>query len=148
DDLVFAYGDVIALGGRLDEMTQNLGLIGPEVAEQQALNVPIDQAEILVTNKALEGTELGDLRSKDFAGQLALHHIERGGVTIPISLHLKLQRMDVVFVAGVKSAVDDLAALAGKVGRPSTATDLLTLALGMILGLLIGAISSPLAGSN
>ena len=45
-----------------------------------------------------------------------------------------------LFVAGLKSAVDKVAAnVLGKVARPSTATDLLTLSVGMVLGLLIGA---------
>jgi putative transport protein len=148
DDLKFAKGDIIAIGGRLEELTQDVGLIGPEVADQQALGVPLEAAEILVTNKSLEGKELGELRSADLAGQVALHHIERGGVPVPLGLHLKLQRMDVMFVGGVRSAIDKLAALAGRVARPSTSTDLLTLALGMILGLLIGAISFPIEGSK
>jgi putative transport protein len=148
DDLVFQLGDVIALGGRLEEITENMGLIGPEVPHAEALNIPLDQAEILVTNKELEGKELQELRTADFAGQLGLSRIERGGVPIPIGLKLKLQRFDVLFVTGLKGAVETLAALAGKVARPSTATDLLTLSVGMILGFLIGAISFPIAGSK
>ena len=148
EDLKFAQGDIVAIGGRLEEMTQNLGLIGTEVADQQALGVALDSAEILVTKKELEGKELGELRTADFAGQLALHHIERGGVPIPLGLHLKLQRMDVLFVAGFKSAIDRLAAMAGRIARPSTSTDLLTLGVGMILGLLIGAIAFPMFGSK
>jgi len=147
-ELKFQQGDIVAIGGRLEEMTQNLGLIGTEVADQQALGVALDSAEVVVTRKELEGKELGELRSADFAGQLALHHIERGGVPVPLGLHLKLQRMDVLFVAGFKSAIDRLAAMAGKIARPSTSTDLLTLAVGMILGLLIGAISFPMFGSK
>jgi putative transport protein len=61
---------------------------------------------------------------------------------------VKLQRFDVLFVAGMKSGVDKLASLAGRIARPSTSTDLLTLSAGMILGLLIGAISFPLAGAK
>jgi putative transport protein len=148
DDLVFQLGDVIALGGRLESITENMGLIGPEVPHAKALNIPIDQAEILVLNKELEGKELQELRTADFAGQLALSRIERGGVPIPIGLNLKLQRFDVLFVAGLKGAVETLATLAGKVARPSTATDLLTLSLGMVLGFLIGAITFPIAGSK
>ena len=53
-----------------------------------------------------------------------------------------------LFVAGLKSGVDKVAAAMGKVARPSTATDLLTLSLGMILGFLIGAIAFPIAGSK
>ncbi|HET9734764.1 MAG TPA: transporter [Burkholderiales bacterium] len=148
DDLVLQKGDVIALGGRLEAMTANMGLIGPEVPDAKVLNIPIDQAEILVTNKEMEGKELKEFRSAEFAGQIGLHHIERGGVTIPMGLNTRLERFDVLFVGGIKSAVDKVAALMGKVARPSTSTDLLTLSVGMILGFLIGAITVPLAGSN
>jgi putative transport protein len=148
DDLVLQKGDVIALGGRLEAMTSNMGLVGPEVPDSKVLNVPVDQAEILVTNKAMEGKELQEFRNTEFAGQVALHHIERGGVTIPMGLTTKLERFDVLFVAGMESAVDKFAAMMGRVARPSTATDLLTLSIGMILGLLIGAIAFPIAGSK
>ena len=148
DDLRLEKGDVIALGGRLEAMTGNLGLIGPEVPDSKALNVPIDQAEILVTNKDMVGKELKGLRNSPIAGQIALHHIERGGVTIPMGLNTTLERFDVLFVGGVKSSIDKAAQLLGKVARPSTSTDLFTLAAGMILGFLIGAISFPLAGSK
>ena len=148
DGLVLQMGDIIALGGRLDALTSQMGLIGPEVADERALNIPLDQAEILVTNKSVEGKELGELRTADFAGAMGLQRIERGGVPIPVGLHTKLQRFDVLYVVGLKSAVQRAAEMLGKIARPSTATDLLTLALGMILGFLIGAISFPIAGSN
>jgi putative transport protein len=148
DDLKLEKGDVIALGGRLEAITSNLGLIGPEVPDAKALNVPIDQAEILVTSKEMVGKELKELRNSPIAGQIALHHIERGGVSIPMGLNTRLERFDVLFVGGVKSSIDKAAELLGKIARPSTSTDLLTLALGMILGFLIGAISFPLAGSK
>jgi len=147
DELVLQMGDIIALGGRLESMTENMGLIGPEVADEKALNIPLDVAEILVTNKEVEGREFGEFRKADFAGQLAVQRVERGGVPIPIGLHTKVQRFDVLYVTGLKGAVHNAATLLGKIARPSTATDLLTLSLGMILGFLIGAISFPLAGS-
>jgi len=128
--------------------TGNMGLIGPEVPDAKALNVPIDQAEILVTNKEIVGKELGELRNTPLAGTIALHHIERSGETIPMGLHTKLERFDVLFVGGIKASIDRAGELLGKVARPSTSTDLMTLALGMILGFLIGAISFPLAGSK
>jgi len=148
DDLVLQAGDIVVLGGRLDAMTQNIGVIGPEVADEKALSIPLDQAEILVTNKEVEGKELREFRDAGFAGQIGLQRIERGGVPIPIGLNTRLQRFDVLFVAGLKSGVDKVAAMVGRVARPSTATDLLTLAVGMILGFAIGAISFPIAGSN
>ncbi len=144
--LVFEKGDVIALGGRLEDLTAKMGLIGPEVPDAKALNIPLDQAEVLVTEKGVEGRALKEFRHEDFAGQLQLLKIERGGVPIPMGVDTTLQRFDVMFVAGLRSAVEKLAALVGRVARPSTATDLLTLSIGMILGLLIGGINVPVAG--
>ena len=46
-------GDIVALGGTREAMTEKMGLIGPEVSDRVALDVPLDQAEILVTNKEL-----------------------------------------------------------------------------------------------
>ena len=148
DGIGLQKGDVIALGGRLEAMTSNLGLIGPEVADSKVLNVPIDQAEILVMNKEMVGKELKDLAKTPLAGTIALHHIERSGQTIPMGLNTKLERLDVLFVVGVKSSIDKAAELLGRIARPSTSTDLLTLSIGMVLGFLIGAITFPLAGSK
>jgi putative transport protein len=144
-DIVLAQGDVIALGGRLEDLTANLGLVGPEVPDAAALNIPLDQAEILVLSKQWDGRELKSFRSEDFAGQLQVTRVERAGEAIPLGAETKLQRFDVLFVTGLKSAVDKVAALAGKVARPSTSTDLLTLSGGMVLGLLIGQINIPVS---
>lgn len=145
-DLVMQMGDVVALGGRLEDLTANMGLLGPEVADTKALAIPLDQAEILVTQKGVVGKELKEFRYEDFAGQLQVYRMERGGVPFPVGAETKLQRFDVLFVAGLRSAVEKVAAAVGRVARPSTATDLLTLSGGMILGLLIGAINVPVAG--
>jgi len=142
-DLTMQVGDVVALGGRLEDLTANMGLLGPEVHDAKALAIPLDQAEILVTDKSLEGKALKEFRNEEFAGQLQVVRMERGGVPIPVGADTQLQRFDVLFVAGLRSAVEKVAARLGKVARPSTGTDLLTLSVGMILGLLIGGINVP-----
>jgi putative transport protein len=146
--IVMQRGDVIALGGRIESLTEKMGLIGPEVSDQKALNIPLDQAEILVTNKDAVGRELESFRSSPIAGQVQLVKIERGGVPIPAGLKTKLQRMDILTVAGLKGAVDEAGRMLGRIARPSTSTDLLTLAAGMILGFLIGLIQFPVFGSK
>ena len=121
-DTKLEIGDVIALGGRLEDLTANLGLIGPEIADAKALNIPLDQAEVLVTNKEMEGKALKEFRNEDFAGQLQVTRVERGGVPIPLGADTQLQRFDVLFVTGLKTAVNKVAAMLGKVARPSTAS--------------------------
>jgi putative transport protein len=147
-ETIMEPGDVVALGGRIEDLTDRMGLVGPEVADQKALNIPLDQAEILVTSKAVEGKALKEFRNEEFAGQVQLIRMERGGAPLPLGLETKLQRMDVMYVAGLKGAVNKAAALFGRIARPSTSTDLLTLAFGMILGFLIGKITVTIAGSG
>jgi len=143
-EVVLQAGDVVALGGRLQDLTANLGLLGSEVDDPQALNVPLDQAEILVTAKSFDGQPLKTLATEEFAGQLQVTRLERSGEPIPVGAETDLKRLDVIFVTGLKSAVDKAAGLLGKVARPSTSTDLLTLSAGMVLGLLIGKINVPI----
>ena len=141
-------GDIVALGGKIESLTDKIGLIGPEVADQKALNIPLDQAEILVTNKEVVDRELVSFRDAPFAGQLQLVKFERSGVPFPVGLKTKLQRRDILTVVGLAGAVQEAGNLLGRIARPSTATDLLTLSAGMILGFLIGLIQFPAFGAS
>ena len=147
DDVVLRQGDVVIVGGRREDMASAAALIGPEVPDPTAVNISLDYAQIVITQPAVIGRELDELRAADYAGQVAIHHIERGGAPLPLGAHVKLQRLDVIFVAGVKSAVEKIAAQAGEVARPNPAVELATLATGFILGLAFGAITFPFGGS-
>ena len=139
DTIALRQGDIVTLGASLEDFARIRDLIGPEVRDAAALNVPIDAAEVLVTNAHAAGKELVAFRNADFVGQVAIHHIERGGVPLPLGLHVKLERSDVLFVAGMKAGVERFAATMGRIDLASTSADLVTLALGMALGLALGA---------
>ena len=145
--LVLQHGDIIALGGSLVALTDHMGLIGPEVPDARALNIPLDQAEIVVTHKDAIGRALKEFSASAIAGQVQLTAMERGGAPLPMGLETRLQRLDVLHLVGLRGAIDKAVALLGVVARPSTATDLLTLSLGMILGFLIGLIQVPAFGA-
>jgi len=147
-DLVLQKNDIIALGGATQHLTEKMGLIGPEVADAKVLGVPMDQAEILITNKDAIGRTFESFRESAVAGQLQVTKVERGGVQIPAGLKTQLERMDIVSVVGLKSAVNELGQMWGRIARTNTSTDLLTLAVGMILGFLIGRIEFPAFGAK
>ena len=112
---------MIALGGRLEHLTAKMGLIGPEVADSKALNIPLDQAEILVTNKEMVGTELKDLPRHAARRPVAAHQASSAaGVPIPVGLKTKLQRMDICSVGGLKIAVNERGEHAGHASRAPT----------------------------
>jgi putative transport protein len=142
DDLVLQGNDIVTLGGSLENLTSKMGIVGPEVPSKEALSIPVDVAEILVTNKEAEKIPLEQYR-KEYGAQIQGIKLERGGNPIPRGSLTKLQRFDVLTVAGLAPGVKRLAAFLGKVARPSTATDLLTLSAGMVIGLLIGLINVP-----
>ena len=97
-DLVLQKGDIIALGGATEHLTDKMGLIGPEVADAKALGIPLDQAEILVTNKEVVGRTLRILpRARRSPASCRSRKVERGGVPIPAGLKTELQRMDIVY---------------------------------------------------
>lgn len=128
-------GDIIALGGATEHLTEKMGLIGPEVADPGALGIPMDQADILLTKKDVVGRTFESFRDTTIAGQLQVTKVERGGVQIPADLKTELQRMDLVSVVGLKSAVNEFGEMWGRIARTNASTDLLTLAAGMIIRL-------------
>ena len=148
DDLVLKLGDVIALGGRREAMTEKMGLIGAEVSDRTALDIPLERVEILVTDKRALALTREEMRKLPDVNQVQVAKLERGGVPIPVGNDTKLQRMDVVTLVGLKDALNRVGAMFGRVVRPSTATDLLTLSIGMVLGFLIGAIQFPAFGAK
>lgn len=148
EDLPLKLGDIIALGGALPRLTEKMGLIGPEVADRIALDLPLDKAEILVTNRDTLKKTREEWRALPGANEIQVLSIERSGVPIPLGTNTTLQRMDIITVVGLKSAVEKIGEAFGRIVRPSAATDLLTLSLGMILGFLIGAIEFPAFGSK
>lgn len=141
-------GDVVALGGRRETMTEKMGLIGPEVSDRVALDVPLDRAELLVTNKKMLALTRDDWRTLPGVDQLQVVGVERGGVPLPVGRDTRLQRLDIVTVVGLKSAISEVGRQFGRIVRPSVATDLLTLSFGMVLGFLIGAIQFPAFGAS
>lgn len=114
----------------------------------RALNIPLDEAEIVVTHRDAVGRALKEFRSSPITGQVQLVRMERGGAPFPVGLETRVQRLDVLHFVGLRSAIDKATVILGKVARPSTVTDLLTPSLGMILGLLIGLVQVPAFGST
>lgn len=147
-ELVLQRGDIVALGGSTEHLTDKMGLIGPEVADAKTLGIPMDQADILITNKEMVGRTFESFRDTAIAGQLQVTKVERGGVQIPAGLKTKLERMDIVSVVGLKAAVNELGDMWGRIARSNTSTDLLTLSVGMIIGFLIGMVEFPAFGAK
>ncbi|MEJ8822529.1 hypothetical protein WKW80_10835 [Variovorax humicola] len=67
--LMLQRGDVIALGGSLAALTSHMGVLGPEMPDARALDIPLDQAEIVVTHRDAIGRALKDFSGSTIAGK-------------------------------------------------------------------------------
>ncbi|MCU0869286.1 MAG: transporter [Burkholderiales bacterium] len=145
DDLALVAGDVVMLFGATAALTEHIGLIGPEVTDAKALRQPLDRADVMVMNPAFVAQSVRDLRQR-YGAALQVVALRRGGHPLPIGPDVRPQRGDVIDVIGPTAAVGALGRAAGTIARPSAATDLFVLSIGMVLGFLIGAVEVPIAG--
>jgi putative transport protein len=83
-------------------LTENRGLIGPEVSDRAALDIALDRAEVLVTNADILSKTRDEWHLLPGVDQLQVVGVERGGVPIPIGADTQLQRMDILTIVGLK----------------------------------------------
>lgn len=143
-----AEGDELALSGSHHNMTKHIGLIGPEVDNINLLNIELEEVDVIVSNSDVFNVPLSAFQKHDVVNDVQLTHIERGGASYPITAKTKLQKRDILTFIGIRQSIERIGNDIGQIVYPSTSTDLLTLAIGMILGLLIGLIEFPAFGAQ
>ena len=97
-----------------------------------------------MTNKAFSGKTLRELADQPFARGVYLRKITRNMVEIPILPETEVLRGDILTIAGSTRHVDAAVKALGVADRPLEATDLMTVAGGIVVGGLVGALSVQL----
>ncbi|MGY8524322.1 aspartate-alanine antiporter [Paracidovorax citrulli] len=141
-------GDIVAIGGKRDQLIQRLGPSGREVEDSELLNIPVEGVDIYVTNKAVAGNTLLELARSTAARGVFLKKIKRGPTetVIPILPGTRLHRGDVITVVGRTQDINAMASHVGYIDRPTTATDVATMGLAIAAGALIGSVVLNVAG--
>jgi len=73
-------------------------------------------------------------------------HVTRDGQPIPATPALKIERWDVLTIRGARSYVDDLAKSLGEADRPTSSSDIAFMAVGIVIGALVGLITFHVGG--
>jgi putative transport protein len=134
-------GDVVAVSARTNLLTDFGTRIGPEVHDAEVLDFPIEALDVVVTSKAVAGKTLRELAALDFTRGVFLRKITRVGEAMPFTPETAIDRGDVLNLIGAKPHVDRVARELGYADRPSVATDMVFVGLGILLGGLIGLIT-------
>jgi putative transport protein len=142
DEVVLEQNDTLALFGEIQPLLAAGPRLGPEVATREARDVGFETVEVVLHRKEAVGRKLIDL-ARDVGHGLYLNAMFRGGEAIPFGPETVTAKGDVLRVTGSRWRIKILERESGKVVRPSVTTDVVTLALGLALGGLLGMITVP-----
>jgi putative transport protein len=142
---VILVNDVLAVAARRNVLVQNERFIGVEVADPELLDVGLVVLDAVVTNKAFAGKTLAELALTIGHG-VALLKLVRAGQEMPFEPTTTINRGDLLQLTGAPRDVEPTARLLGYVERPSSATDMVFVGLGIVLGGLVGLLSITVGG--
>ena len=142
---VVGIGDAIVIVGRRGALIQGLGDIGPEVADHEMLDFPITVLDAVVTRKEAAGLTLERLAALHGRG-VVLRRLVRSGQELPFVPGTVVNRGDQLQIAGREGDVERAGRALGYLDRPSPATDVVFLGLGIVLGGLVGLLSVMVGG--
>ena len=147
---VLQQGDIIAVAARGELLVERGNVIGPEVADKELLDFPVEVLDVVLTNKALVGKALKDLAAAEpwrtqFRG-IFLRKLTRAGAEMPITMTMQAERGDLLSLVGAKGDVDRAVAAIGYADWPSTATDMIFVGAGIFFGGLVGLLTVTIAG--
>jgi putative transport protein len=140
---------IVALVGRRELVLEATRGLGVEVDEPALLDISAEILDVVVTNKALAGKTLRELaeagQGRDFRA-VYLRKLTRAGREMPFAPGTKVDRGDVLQLAGPRAAVEAAAKRIGYADRITEKTDMLFMGLGIVIGALIGALSIRIGG--
>ena len=143
-DTVLSRGDAVALTARRRVVAQGLS-IGIEIEDRELLGFPVDALDVVVTNKALADRPLANVAEEHGRG-VTLLKLVRAGVQIPFVASTTLNRGDLLRLGGAVRHVERAGRVLGYIERPTSATDVVFVGLGIVLGGLIGLLSVDVGG--
>jgi len=123
-----------------------IGPIGPEVDDRALLDFPAEFLDVVVTNKAFVGKTLGVLAAREAARGVFLRQLVRLGQPIPFTADTRIDRGDLMSLVGAKHDVERAAKEIGYADRPTVATDMVFVGLGIFLGGLVGLLTLTIGG--
>jgi putative transport protein len=143
---VIRQDDLVAVIARQEVHVERGVKIGPEVDDKALLDIPVESLDVVVTHRSLIGTTLPELARRESARGVFLRKLTRAGLEIPISAGTRIDRGDVLRLVGPKPEVELAAAEVGYPDRPTTATDMIFVGTGIVLGGLVGLLSVTVGG--
>ncbi|MEO7938494.1 MAG: hypothetical protein ABIR55_07715 [Burkholderiaceae bacterium] len=147
DNTAINTGDIVAVTGSINAMPQTLLLLGPETHPPEGLVIVEEEREIILTNRALSGREVGEIRAHATVQTrhgVFLNQVKRMGLQLPLLDKLQLKSGDELHFIGRPQDLDRVEPKIGYRISAAAVTDFVFFGLGMAVGILIGMIEFSL----
>lgn len=145
-DFQVCKGDDIVVSGRREFVIEDESWLGHEISDATLLSFPIERIPVMVASKYMVGATVADFRGSKYTKGVVIDSIKRGNVEIPVTASTRLQRGDMLTISGPVADVNATASYVGYADKPTTASDMVFIGLGIAIGALIGAITIHLGG--
>jgi putative transport protein len=146
DTTTFETGDEVVVGAPLTSQTRVREVLGPELPDAEARTLlPIRTVDVVLSRDDAAGRTLPDL-TKTMGPGFYPNAVFRAGVELPAGAETTLKKGDVIRVTGTEPRLATLEQKIGHVVRATYSSDILTLALGLLVGAFFGAIPVPIFG--
>ena len=110
-----------------------------------AIDSQLVSSKVLVTKPEHNGVKLGDMRLRNSYG-INITRVNRAGIDLLPSTNLRLQLGDKLTVVGEARAIENVSAILGNEAKRLTNPNLISIFVGIILGLILGSIPIMLPG--
>ncbi len=142
-------GDELAVSGLRAALADAARIVGPELGDPKDVDFIVETRDVVFTSRTVPGADAESivkfLHAADCRG-VYLAGIVRMERALPSLAGSKVRRGDVLRLFGKPADVARAARLLGEAEAPSNVTDFVYLGGGLVVGVLIGMISAPIAG--
>ena len=149
DATVLREGDTVAVTGKVAALEAAGAYFGQEVAAPAALQLVEERRELILTNRALNDREVGQIHDHaniETRHGVFLTAVKRMGHALPLLDKLQLKTGDELHFTGSPKDLDRVQARIGYKISAAAITDFVFFAIGITVGMLIGTIQFKLGG--
>ncbi|MBM7060257.1 aspartate-alanine antiporter [Pseudomonas sp. UL073] len=144
-ELVLQTDDIVGVYALREAVGTLPEWVGPEVDHPESLSFPTRQVDIVLTAAQFAGKTIQMIKGQLIGGERLgcfINSITRQGYDLPLLPHTVLRRGDVISLTGRRASVEALAERLGRIRESNYKSDIAMHALGMVLGALLGLLST------
>lgn len=144
-ELVLSQDDILGVYTLREAVAELTQWIGPEIDNPESLSFATRDADIVLTSKRLSGRTIHQIKQQLIGAERMgcfIRTITRQGLELPLLPDTVLRRGDVITLVGRSASVEALAEQIGRIRVSDYRSDIAIHALGMVVGSLLGLLST------